>query len=100
MGTALDHFPADRDAGHFGIKAFALATAPGIFGHTTGPSGLDSFSPPIIRPLPDIADHVVQAVTIGWKCGHRRRSITTIGPQIAVGKMSAPKVRHDGAAGT
>src|SRR5258705_1467938 len=49
---------------------------------------------PIGRPFPDIADHVVQAVTIGRKGGDWRSALEAVGHQILVREITLPGVRH------
>src|SRR5215831_587465 len=54
---------------------------------------------PVGCPLPDVADHVVKAVAVGWKCRDRRGALVAVKPQVLVRKCSLPSVRHVAAAG-
>src|SRR6266478_7034080 len=49
---------------------------------------------PIGRPFPDIADHVVQAVAVGWKRGDGRRAFEAVGRKILKREITLPGVRH------
>src|SRR6266571_1951339 len=48
--------------------------------------------PPIGGPLPDIADHVVDAVAVGRKRHHRRGTIETIFAAVFVREISLPGI--------
>src|SRR6266702_1260113 len=54
---------------------------------------------PIGRPFPDIADHVVQAVTVCRKCGDGRGAFEAISRKILVREITLPSVCHMPAAG-
>src|SRR5437899_5187459 len=49
---------------------------------------------PIGRPFPDIADHVVQAVTVGRECGDGRSAFEAISRKILVREITLPSVCH------
>ena len=50
---------------------------------------------PVAHPVPNIATHVVQAVTIGGKTHHRRGSHKSIFLGVFVGKISGPCIGHE-----
>src|SRR4051812_19540715 len=58
------------------------------------PSGV-----PVRGPLPYIADHVAEAVTVGWKCADRGGAAVAVGGQVFVGESALPRIRHVTAAG-
>ena len=45
-------------------------------------------------PFPDIADHVVDAVAVRRKCGHRRSALEAVLVVVLVRKLALPGVRH------
>src|SRR5215472_804898 len=49
---------------------------------------------PVRGPLPDIADHVVEAVAVGWKGPHRRRAMVAVTTEILPREFALPGVRH------
>src|SRR6185436_16442715 len=49
---------------------------------------------PIGGPLPDVADHVVDAVRVGRKRTHRRRPFVPVGHEIRPGELALPRVGH------
>src|SRR6266568_1718877 len=49
---------------------------------------------PIARPLPDIADHVVNAVAVGRECDDGRGSLEAVRAKILARKFALPGIRH------
>jgi len=47
---------------------------------------------PVAGPFPDVADHVVNAVTVRWKRGNRRRALEAVVVQILSRKFALPGV--------
>jgi hypothetical protein len=50
--------------------------------------------PPVGRPFPDIADHVVDAVAVRRKSHHRRGAIEAVLALILVGEIALPGIGH------
>src|ERR1700754_1451693 len=88
MRTALQHLAwngaciARIDAGLARVHGRTTAGAPSGGG------------PPILRPFPNIADHVVEAVAIGWKQADWRGALPTVAREIFVGKFALPDIGH------
>ena len=61
--------------------------------------GLVLGRPPISGPLPDVADHVVNAVAVRRKRRHRRGTIEPVLAAIFVREISLPGIRHMSPAG-
>src|ERR1700712_3222868 len=76
VGAALDYFARNFNIGPTGIVTCGFGATPRIFGDATCFSciGLMLLGVPVDRPFPDIADHVVNAVSIGRECSHWRRA--------------------------
>src|SRR5215469_12518999 len=55
---------------------------------------------PIACPFPDVADHVEQAVAIGWELPYRGGLLISIGEQILPRELALPCVGHLLAAGS
>src|SRR5215471_251802 len=84
MRAALQDFPGNADAWLTWIKARRLGAAARILRNTAGfrRIGFVPGRPPVGGPLPDIADHVADAVTVRWKRGDRRGALITVLAQI------------------
>src|SRR3954465_345235 len=69
MRAALDHLARDLDVGLAGVVAPLLGTAARIFRHTARLRrvGLMLLRIPVGGPFPDVADHVVHAISIRRK---------------------------------
>src|SRR5580693_1953061 len=80
MRAAFDDLAGDFDLRLAGVVALRLAAAARIFRHTARLRrvGLVLLRVPIGGPLPDIADHVVDAVAVGRKRRYGRRAIETV----------------------
>src|SRR5579871_3402092 len=94
MRAALDHLarnPAERQRW---IVAVMFGAAPRIFGNATGflRVGLVLRCIPVAGPLPDIADHVVNAVTVRGISGHRRGPFEAVIAAVLEREMTLPGV--------
>src|SRR6185312_3807023 len=80
MRAALDDLARDLDVGLARIVAALLAPAARILGNAARLRrvGLVLRGKPVGRPFPDIADHVVKAISVGRECRYRR------GPLVAI----------------
>ena len=101
MRAALQHLARDLDVGLAGVVARGLRPAPGVVGDAAGLGrvGLVAGREPVAGPLPDIADHVGEAVAVG---GERADGGGARHPAAAQGlarKLTAPDVGHALAAG-
>src|SRR6266550_673034 len=101
MGAALDHLAWNTDAGLTGIMAIFFVAAARIFRNTARLRriGFVSGGVPVRRPFPDIADHVVDAVTIRRKRRHWRGALKAIRVQILPRELTLPGVSQVRAAG-
>src|SRR5215207_10522796 len=54
---------------------------------------------PVAGPLPDVADHVGQAVAVGREPAHRGRAHIPVQLQVLVGELALPGVGHPAAPG-
>src|SRR4029079_14827641 len=94
--AALEHLARDAGAG---LERIIAAFGPGaawVRGHATGLGrvGLVLGRVPVGRPLPDVADHVVDAVAVGREGAHRRGPRPAVGAQVLVWKVALPGVGH------
>ena len=97
--AAFDHLARDLDvrrvvARGLGPTARVLRDAAGF-----GCVGLVLWRIPVGRPLPHVADHVVDAVAVRWERRHRRGSFVAVERKILVRKTALPGVGHVLAAG-
>src|SRR5277367_1423279 len=86
MGAAFQYLARDADGGLARVVARFHRAAARILRHTAGLAGI-AFVPrriPVGRPLPDIADHVVDAIGVGREGADRRGARPAIGSQILV----------------
>src|SRR5688572_13806765 len=77
VGAALDHLSADADVRLGRIETVLQPATARIADRAAGPlafsgQGKAGGGPPITRPFPRIADHVVKPVAVGRKAAHRR----------------------------
>src|SRR6516225_2710944 len=61
--------------------------------------GFVALGEPVAGPLPDIADHVVEAVAIGREAADRRGALEAVGLQILPRKIPLPESRHHASPG-
>src|SRR6476619_2987444 len=96
MGAALDHTTRNRLAGkEFGWRRDAQA----LRGTARARGALGSTRPePVRRPLPDVAAHVEQAVSVRREASNRRGTFEAVAEEVLPGKLALPRVRHRGAA--
>src|SRR4051794_24305905 len=94
MRAALDHLAWNLDVGLAGIVACGLSAAARIFRDAAGLRRVRVVlvRVPVSGPFPDIADHVVNAVTVRRECRHGRGALKTIGVQILPRKLALPGV--------
>src|SRR5258705_8322152 len=81
MRAAFQNFPGNSDLRLAGIEAPLLAAAARILGNTARLRRVRFMllRVPVGRPLPDISDHVVNAVAVRRKGRDRRGAIKTVG---------------------
>src|SRR6185503_13295133 len=94
--AALEHLARDADAGLAGVVARLLAPAARIARHAAwlGCVGLVPRGVPVGGPFPDVADHVVEAVAVGWEGRDRRRATVAVGDQVLAWEFALPGVGH------
>ena len=56
------------------------------------PAGLVFRRIPISGPLPDVADHVMDAEAVRWKRGHRRGTLVPVCAEVLRGEITLPSV--------
>src|SRR5262245_38342011 len=96
MRAALEDLP--RDAGAR-LARIAAAFGPGaarVSWDATGLGrvGLVPCRVPSGCPFPDVADHVVHAISVGREGAHRRGPCPTVGAQVLVRKVPLPGIGH------
>src|SRR5262245_66604593 len=81
MRAAFQDFAGNFDVGLTRIVAVGFGSAAGIFRYAARfwRIGLMLRRVPVAGPLPYVADHVVEAVTVRRRCSHRRRPFVTAG---------------------
>ncbi|MNF81180.1 hypothetical protein D3C84_634410 [compost metagenome] len=93
MGAAFQDLAPYRHFGHRWIVAFRFASPTRIGRHATARCRLGRRqAEPVGGPLPDVADHVEQAVAIGGKGAHGRRSLPTVVHEVLPGEPTLPVV--------
>src|SRR5215470_10759638 len=96
MRSALEHFARDSNGALARIEAVTLVAAARI--HRNATRLLLVFGMlrlvPVARPLPGVADHIVEAVAVGRECAHRRRSREAVASEILPGEFALPIIRH------
>src|SRR5215472_12721662 len=99
--AAFEHLAGNFYVGLAGIVAAFLSITARILRNAArlGRVGFMSGGPPIFGPFPDVADHVVNAVAVGRKGGHRRGARETVFVVIFVWKVTLPSVAHVAASG-
>src|SRR5690242_2954356 len=99
--AALQDLAGNFDSRLAGIVTLILSPAAWIFGNAARllRFGLMPGGPPVGGPLPDVADHVVDAVAVRRKGRDRRGALESILAEIPDGEIALPCVRHVLAAG-
>src|SRR6267142_1465418 len=90
MRAALEHLAWNPNFRIMGVVARGLVPAARILWNAARLRriGFMLLRIPIGRPFPDVADHVVQAVSVGWKCGDGRRAFEAVGRKILVREIT------------
>src|SRR5262245_3334752 len=94
--AALQDLARNPYGGLTGVVALILATTAWIFRNAAGLRCVCIVPgrEPVAGPLPDIADHVIEAVAIGRKSCDGRRAQITIGAKVLSWKLALPGVGH------
>src|SRR6185436_10487218 len=92
--AALENLARDPDLRMAGIVAAALRAAARVLGDAAWLRRVGGVlcRVPIARPLPDIADHVVEAIAVRRKGGHRRGALIAVHDEVLAGKLALPGV--------
>src|SRR5262245_54056755 len=99
MRAALQNLAGNFDIGLTGVVAICLRAAARIFRDAAGLRSIGGVLGriPVAGPLPDIADHVVDAVAVWRERGHRRGALK---PRASLaGKLAVPSICHLAVAG-
>src|SRR6478736_2198326 len=101
MRATFQHLSRNPDVGQPGIVAAVLLPAAWVLRNATRLRriGLMLWRVPVGGPLPDIPDHVVQAVAVRRKRRHRRGTLIAIFATVLVRKLALPGVGHVHATG-
>src|SRR6476660_1556514 len=96
MRAALQDPARNADRRLTRIITVGLGAAAGILRHAAGLGciALMACRPEIRCPLPDIAEHVVDAIAVGGKGADRRGARKPVFPRILVGEIALPGVGH------
>jgi hypothetical protein len=96
MRAAFEDLARNCDFRQTRIVAVLLTSAAGIYRDATRLRrvGFMSGRPPIRAPLPDIPDHVVEAVAVWRECRYWRGARVAIAAEIFVRKGALPCIRH------
>src|SRR5262245_56898149 len=94
--AALDHLARNLDLRLAGVVAALLAPTARVFRDAAGlwRIGLVLLREPVRGPLPNIADHVVDAVAVRRERGHRRGAFEAVLVEILARKLALPCVGH------
>src|SRR5215470_6524627 len=84
MRAALQHLARDPDLGLARVITLRLVPAARVQRDAAGFRGIGLMpgGPPITRPLPDVPDHVVEAVAVRRKRPHRRGALIAVGREV------------------
>src|SRR6202167_4395260 len=101
MRATFQNLARDFDVGLARVATFRFAGPARAIRSAARPvgAGLMPRSPPIRGPLPNVADHVVEAITVRRKHGHRRSALVAIGREILLREIALPSVGEMFAAG-
>src|SRR4029078_4158196 len=97
MRTALQHLTRDLDLGVPRIEALRHGAATRIARNAAGLrriAGLMTWPIPVVRPLPHVADHIINPIPIGRVDADGRRSLPTIDQSILMRELTLPEVGH------
>src|SRR5436309_9866066 len=96
MRAAFKHFAWNFDVWLTRVVARGLGPAARIRRNAARLRGIGivRLRIPISRPLPDIADHVVQAVAVSWECGDRGCALEAVRAKILAREFALPGIRH------
>src|SRR5215475_9893720 len=96
VGATFQHFARDAMLRLTGIIAQLFFAAARVLRNAArlGRVGLVAGIEPVRCPLPDVADHVVEAVVIVREGRYRRGALVTILHQILPRKLTLPGVGH------
>src|SRR5579863_10371064 len=96
MRAAFQHLAGNADLRLAGIVALRLRAAARILGHAArlGRVGGMAGRPEIRGPLPHIADHVAEPVTVRRKRPDWRGALETVLLEVLVREVALPGVRH------
>src|SRR5712691_11488735 len=94
--AAFDDLAWNLHVGGSGVVAIGLAPTARVLRDAAGfwRIGLMPRRVPVGRPLPDVADHVVQTVTVRRERGDRRRAFEAVGIGVLAGKFALPGIGH------
>src|SRR3954471_9994717 len=96
--AALHRFAGNAGVGQLGIVTSLPVPTPGAVDGAAGMRGLRMRLVPVPGPLPDVADHVVQPVAVGWERAHRCGPLVPVLLEVPDRKFTLPGVGHPGAA--
>src|SRR5579872_1683442 len=94
MRAAFEDLARNFDLGETGIVTVLLAPAARILRNAArfGCVGFVLGRPPIGRPFPDVADHVVDAITVRRKRHYRRGAVEAVLAFVLVREISLPGI--------
>src|SRR6266478_5707814 len=96
MRAAFDDLPWNLHLGGSEVVAVDLTPAARVLRDTAGLWRI-GFVPrriPVGRPFPDVADHVVESVTVRRECRDRRRAFEAVRLCVLAGKFTLPGIGH------
>src|SRR5262245_5991849 len=91
---AFHYFARDFDAGHVGIIALVPLSTSRIEVGAARLRNLLVLLIPICSPLPNVAGHLIEPVTVGWKTSHRGSPLESVFFEILPGEFALPGVGH------
>src|SRR6476661_10141468 len=96
MRAAFDDLPWNLYIGRSRVVTAGFAAAARVLWNAASLRGirLVLWRIPVCRPLPDVADHVVQTVAVRRECGDRRGTLEAVGIGVLVRKATLPGVSH------
>src|SRR5262245_46783877 len=94
MRSAFHDLARNRDGRHGRIKALVALSAFGVKARAARVIDLAVLLIPIGGPLPHVAGHIVETITVGRKTAYRRRALETIFFKVLPGKFTLPGVGH------
>src|SRR5262245_23996446 len=94
MRAAFHDFARDLDRWLVRIVAFVSFSAFGVEARAARLRYLFVLLVPIRGPLPHVAGHIVEPITVRWKRSHRRSSPETVFFKVLPGEFALPRVSH------